>query len=86
MEMKTKVFELKLGGKRSPKMQEGGESRMRQGRKGCEDFLLHTAGHAHAGTMGLGDPARTAVRDSWGGTSRCDLAGPPLWTRHGALL
>lgn len=57
MEMKTKFFELKLGGERSPKMQEGRESRMRQGRKGREDFLLHTAGHAHAGALGLGDPA-----------------------------
>lgn len=57
MEMKTKFFELKLGGKRSPKMQEGRESRMRQGRKGREDFLLHMAGHAHAGALGLGDPA-----------------------------
>lgn len=57
MEMKTKFFELKLGGKRSPKMQEAGESRMRQGRKGREDFLLHVAGHAHAGVLGLGDPA-----------------------------
>lgn len=57
MEMKTKFFELKLGGKRSPKMQEGRESRMRQGRKGREDFLLHVAGHAHADALGLGDPA-----------------------------